>query len=97
VDGSAGAAAAVEHLANRGHQNIGFIGWPPGSGSGDDRLDGWRRAMRTRGLSTRGMALRGLDGISSGTVLAGVLLASSNPPTAIVCVSDTMAVGPSAK
>ena len=29
-----------------GHRRIAFVGWPPDSGVGDDRLEGWRAAMR---------------------------------------------------
>ena len=44
VDGAAGTRAAVEHLVGLGHRRIGFVGWPSGSGVGDDRRDGWRAA-----------------------------------------------------
>ena len=40
VDGAAGAAAAVRHLSALGHRRIAFIGWPEGSGVGDDRYRG---------------------------------------------------------
>ena len=48
VDGAAGTRAATEHLLGLGHRRIGFIGWPAGSGVGDDRRDGWRAAMSRR-------------------------------------------------
>jgi DNA-binding LacI/PurR family transcriptional regulator len=92
VDGAAGTAAATEHLYGLGHRRIGFLGWPEGSGSGDDRLAGWRDACRGLGLGEQPLA-RGENGIDSGRALAAGLLAAPEPPTALVCVSDVMAFG----
>jgi DNA-binding LacI/PurR family transcriptional regulator len=93
VDGAAGTAAAVEHLAGAGHRRIGFLGWPQGSGVGDDRLSGWAAAVTARRLPMRGLRALGEDGVASGSALARRLLESVNPPTALVCVSDSMALG----
>ncbi|MDH5522010.1 MAG: LacI family transcriptional regulator, partial [Acidimicrobiia bacterium] len=41
VDGAAGIAAAVEHVAGVGRTRFAFIGWPDGSATGDDRLRGY--------------------------------------------------------
>src|SRR5689334_21246656 len=46
VDGRAGVREATAHLLSRGGPRIGFIGWPSGSGTGDDRRAGWLEAMR---------------------------------------------------
>ncbi len=46
VDGAAGTAAATRHLIAAGHRRIAFVGWPDGSGVGDDRRAGWLAAMR---------------------------------------------------
>jgi len=93
VDGRAGVVAATRHLAEAGHRRIAFIGWPEGSEVGDDRHAGWLAASAELGLPTHDLAVRGLDGIGSGTRLAAELLDKTVPPTAFVCVSDTMAVG----
>ncbi len=50
VDGAAGTAAATEHLIDAGHRRIAFLGWPPGSGVGDDRRSGWATTMSADGL-----------------------------------------------
>ena len=92
VDGAAGTSAATEHLYEHGHRRIGFVGWPPGSGSGDDRLSGWRAACHRLGLDDR-PAAHGENGIEHGRALTAALLAGPTPPTALVCVSDVMAVG----
>jgi DNA-binding LacI/PurR family transcriptional regulator len=93
IDGAAGTEAAVEHLIARGHRRIGFLGWPPGSGVGDDRLAGWARALTAHRLPQRGLSLRGEDGEAAGAALATKLLRSAHPPTALVCASDSLALG----
>jgi DNA-binding LacI/PurR family transcriptional regulator len=93
VDGAAGTADAVAHLAEQGHRRIGFLGWPDGSGVGADRRAGWLRGLQARRLPVRGLDVVGEDGVAAGAALARRLLESSNPPTALVCVSDAMALG----
>jgi DNA-binding LacI/PurR family transcriptional regulator len=93
VDGAAGTAEAVDHLVSQGHRRIGFVGWPAGSGVGDDRRRGWYDAVRARKLPLRGLEVAGEDGIATGAALAGRLLDAAQPPTALVCVSDSMALG----
>lgn len=93
VDGASGTADAVRHLAGLGHSRIGFLGLTKGSGVGDDRFAGWSSAMRALGLPTKGLVARAEDGIASGRALAEKLLDGPQPPTGLVCVSDSMAVG----
>lgn len=92
VDGSAGTRLATEHLLERGHHQIAWIGWRKGSRIGEDRRSGWANAMRERGLSTGGLASRVEDTVASGREAAGVLLDQA-APTAFVCASDTLAAG----
>jgi DNA-binding LacI/PurR family transcriptional regulator len=93
VDGAGGVREATEHLIEQGHQRIAFIGWPGGSGVGEDRLSGWEQACRTAGLPRRDLSRRTEDGLEQGRQACASLLDSPKPPTAIVCVSDTLAVG----
>jgi DNA-binding LacI/PurR family transcriptional regulator len=93
VDGAAGTAAATEHLITAGHRRIAFLGWPPGSGVGDDRRSGWATAMAAHGLDFDGLARHALDGIAEGERLARDLLAEPDPPSAFVCASDPLAIG----
>lgn len=93
IEGSAGTSAAVGHLVDQGHQRIAFLGWPTGSGVGDDRHAGWLTAARNHRLPTRGLAVRAPDGVESGRALAAKLLGQGHPPTAFVCVSDSLALG----
>jgi DNA-binding LacI/PurR family transcriptional regulator len=51
VDGNAGLRAATSSLLARGLRRIAFLGWPAGSGTGDDRRAGWRAAMTEAGVA----------------------------------------------
>jgi DNA-binding LacI/PurR family transcriptional regulator len=93
VDGAAGVSMAVDHLVATGHRRIGFLGWPGGSGSGDDRYTGWVAAMKRHRLPTRALAVRGVNTIEDGTRLATTLLDRAQPPSALVAVSDALALG----
>jgi LacI family transcriptional regulator len=95
VDNAAGTAAAVEHLVARGHRRIAFVGWPEGSQVGDYRASGWRTALDKHGLlgEAAHLDVRGDDTVAGGGALASYLLDRDPAPTAIVAVSDTLAVG----
>jgi DNA-binding LacI/PurR family transcriptional regulator len=92
VDGAAGTQAATEHLLDRGHRRIGFVGWPTGSGVGDDRRDGWRRGADAVGLDTT-LHRSYEDSLDNGRRACAELLDADDPVTAFVCVSDTLALG----
>jgi DNA-binding LacI/PurR family transcriptional regulator len=85
--------AVVEHLVAQGHRRIAFVGWPEGSGVGDDRYGGWLQATAAHRLPTRGLVHRSEDGMAAGAALTARLLDQAVPPTAVVCVSDVMALG----
>jgi DNA-binding LacI/PurR family transcriptional regulator len=93
VDGASGVRAATGHLIAAGHQRIAFLGWPDGSGVGDDRRSGWEQACQAAGLDTGGLARQILDGLATGRAACAALLALPAPPTAFVCVSDHIALG----
>lgn len=92
VDGAAGTALATEHLLERGHTRIAWVGWAESSRIGEDRRSGWERTMTARGLDTGGLAERSPDTIEDGRVAAARLLDQAQP-TGFVCASDTLAVG----
>lgn len=93
VDGAAGTRAAAAHLVEGGHERIGFVGWPDRSGSGEDRRRGWLQACEGAGLATRGLSRRCENTIAHGRLACAALLDQARPPTAVVCVSDTVAAG----
>ncbi|MGP4018737.1 LacI family DNA-binding transcriptional regulator [Saccharopolyspora sp. 5N708] len=91
VDGATGTELATDHLIQRGHERIAFVGWPAGSGSGDDRRAGWQRAVRRAGLADD-RTVEVADGIDGGRNAVDRLL-SADPPTGFVCTSDSLALG----
>ena len=91
VDGAAGTRAATEHLLAAGHRRIGFLGWPAGPGVGDDRLAGWSSAMGAAGLPATVLA-RSHNDLTEGRAAAASLLDDPDL-TALVCVSDVLALG----
>ncbi|MFJ2210829.1 LacI family DNA-binding transcriptional regulator [Streptomyces sp. NPDC101062] len=91
VDGASGTDAAVEHLVALGHRKIAFLGWPRGSGVGDDRAEGWQRAMRRHGLPVRGRRAQSVDDLDSAHSAAGPLLDAG--ATAVIAASDMLALG----
>ncbi|MFC7331142.1 LacI family DNA-binding transcriptional regulator [Marinactinospora rubrisoli] len=93
VDGAAGTRDAVDHLHEQGHRRIGFIGWRPGSGVGDDRRAGWERACAAHGLGPQPSAAAENNEVRDGAAAARRLLDLPEPPTALVCVSDMIAIG----
>lgn len=98
VDGGAGTAEATELFLRTGHEAIGFLGWPSGSGAGDDRRDGWRRTLAAAGVGAgriRELTASIDDGVQTGAVAARHLLAAG--ATSIVCASDSLALGAAAQ
>ncbi|MDO5495466.1 MAG: substrate-binding domain-containing protein [bacterium] len=91
VDGSAGTAAVVERLAAEGHTRIAYISWPIEPGVGEDRYQGYARAIGAAGLSSDGLIRECEDHALDAQAAASDLLAAG--ATAIVCASDTLALG----
>lgn len=89
VDGRAGAAEASAWLRSRGARRIGFLGWPAGSGTGDDRRAGWREA--TAGV--QGPALEAPEDVPAARAAVAAALDAGAGLDALVCASDTLALG----
>lgn len=90
VDGMTGTRRATEILLARGCEKIAFLGWPEGSGAGDDRRAGWVAALEAAGNSHR-LQQSTEDGVSHGHSAAVALLADG--ADGIVCASDSLAIG----
>ncbi|KAA9089033.1 LacI family DNA-binding transcriptional regulator [Microbacterium radiodurans] len=93
VDGAAGTRAASSHLAGLVGDAVAFLGWPTGSGTGDDRERGWRSVVGSGGVRLSAEE----DVAAARAVVAAALEAA--PATgrgaidALVCASDTLAIG----
>ncbi|MBE1501765.1 DNA-binding LacI/PurR family transcriptional regulator [Amycolatopsis lexingtonensis] len=98
VDGAAGTRLATDHLVRQGHRRIAFVGWPEGSGSGDDRRAGWAAGLAAAGLG-EGPQAAVYDGVEGGRSAAARLLdaGGGGSPTAFVCASDSLALGVTAE
>jgi DNA-binding LacI/PurR family transcriptional regulator len=92
VDGARGTSEAVDHLVALGHRHVAFLGWPEGSGVGDDRARGWREALLRHGLNPDGLRLEAADTVESATAAARALLRDT-PATAVLAASDMLALG----
>jgi DNA-binding LacI/PurR family transcriptional regulator len=95
VDNVAGVGAVVDHLVQRGHRRIAFVGWPDGITIGDRRARGWHAAIERHGLLAECGALdaRCEDSVTAAAEQAFRLLSHPEPPTAFVTATDTLAVG----
>lgn len=92
VDGAAGTASAVHHLAAQGRRNIGFVGWPRGSLAGDDRYNGYLLAMAELGCDADPDLVWQGSHRGLGTAAMNAWLQRGTPVDGVVCVSDRPAV-----
>jgi len=92
VDGHEGVRRATQHLYGRGLRQIGYLGWPHGSGTGDDRRLGWLDACAELGIDSTA-ELVAEDRVPDARVAVQALLTGGSGVEAFVCVSDTLALG----
>ena len=90
-----GAYAITEHLAgHHGYADIAFAAGPAGSPDSAARFDGFRAALRERGLAEPDEpAFRGDFTTAGGRRVAAALLAAGRQPRAVVCANDQTAIG----
>ena len=97
VDGWAGLREATRSLTAAGIERIAFLGWPSPSGTGDDRRRGWRDALREAGALTdaeiAALDIATEDGVTQGRDAVRGLLDSGVEVDAVVCASDSLALG----
>lgn len=94
VDGAAGTREATEHARRVAGPRVAFLGWPGGSGTGDDRERGWREAMRggVTDSELAGLRLSVPESVADARAATAGLL-QRDAVDAIVCVSDSLAIG----
>jgi len=98
IDDVAGGRLATEHLLDRGHRSIGFVGDLPDAGLGftvsERRHRGYHEALAAAGVPAdprlTGLGAYGRAGASA---LAAAMLAAPDRPTAVFAASDMQAVG----
>jgi LacI family transcriptional regulator len=97
VDDVAGGELAVEHLIERGHSRLAFVGGPAEIPQVDDRRRGAARALERAGRPTDAITefpttgLTVADGRQAGERLMG--MSARRRPTAAFCANDLVAVG----
>jgi LacI family transcriptional regulator len=89
-----GARTATEHLLAKGCKRIGFINGQQGLDNTRDRLKGYKQALASNDVPFDAALVRpGNWEPSSGYQMTLELMALDNPPDAIFCANDMMAVG----
>ena len=89
-----GAYGATEYLINLGHRRIGFITGSMDLGCAQDRLEGYKAALRTfHTAEDPELIFEGDFFQNSGVAAANVLLDLAAAPTAIFASNDVMAMG----
>ncbi|HEY2041576.1 MAG TPA: LacI family DNA-binding transcriptional regulator [Jatrophihabitans sp.] len=97
VDDFVGGQLAIDHLLERGHRRIAFVGGPLGLNQVADRLRGAREALQRRGAGAEDItvveteALNVASGRDAGERIAG--LSARRRPTAVFCANDLIAFG----
>ncbi|GEN81404.1 LacI family DNA-binding transcriptional regulator [Actinotalea fermentans] len=90
----AGGRTATEHLLGLGHRRIGWIGGPEASAAARERFHGYTAALDSAGLRLDRTIVRGgLFSVETGVTFGQELLRLPDPPTAVVCGDDEIAVG----
>lgn len=94
-DNRQGMAQAVEHLFGLGHRRIGLLAGPQSTTTGQERLEGGRAALRSHRirlddhLVVVSEAFQEENGYRAGRRL----LRTAEPPTAVICANDLIALG----
>ena len=96
VDGAVGTGLAVRHLLDLGRRRIAYLGWPDDGeqpSTGTDRRRGWLEALEAAGLGGTPVEVRSTNEAAAAESAVAGLLAGPDAPDAIVCASDTLALG----
>ena len=92
-DGFAGVGAGVRHLVEQGYDRVGFLGWPEGSSVGDDRHAGWVAATRAAGIFDADLQAFAPQDVDAAAEAVLPLLDALRGGGALICASDTLALG----
>ena len=94
IDNRLAGYRATEHLIGLGHSRIAFAGGRPGTSSNRQRLLGYAQALIDPGIAfDNALVFSGDFSHLSGVVTAKRILALSDPPSAVVCADDSIAIG----
>jgi LacI family transcriptional regulator len=91
-DGESGFRALTLRLVALGHRRIAHLGAPEAFSYAGHRLKGWRDALEESGMAP-GPALVCAATEDAGEIAAARLFSTPEPPTAVVCATDRIAIG----
>ena len=93
IDNFNAISSAVNYLCSLGHKRIGFITGLEDSDVGKNRHAGYVQGLAANGLKfTRQLVFEGDFSFKSGLAGADYFMSLKNPPTAIICANDSMAI-----
>ena len=93
VDDEQAAYDAVRELIRLGHRRIGFLGANDRAVSSNFRRKGYIRALKESGIEVRNdLIYKGNFEYEHGALGFDKLMSAAEPPTAIFCVSDLLAI-----
>jgi len=93
VDERAAGEIATQHLLDLGHERIGFVAGPVHYLPTQLKAAGRATALTAAGLEPAGLTAYAEFGIEGGRRAVAELLELPEPPTAVICSSDLMAIG----
>ncbi|MBM7591353.1 LacI family DNA-binding transcriptional regulator [Brevibacillus fulvus] len=94
IDNVEGAKLAVQHLVAKGHQRIAFIGGPSNSSAWQERTEGYCLALLEAGIPVdEALIKEGPTTRQGGYETIRKVLEQPDPPTAIFCYNDIIALG----
>lgn len=94
VDDEGGAYDAVKHIISCGHKKIGIVSTNVSALSSFDREKGYRRALADNGIEYREeYVYRSTYDFVDGERAFKYFMGLPEPPTAVFCISDILAVG----
>lgn len=95
IDYEAGVDAAMEHLFELGHRDVGFISGPLSLGSAQVRAKAFREALTRRGsMSSPGWLQEGDHRVEGGArAMRRILNSGKRRPTAVLSSNDLTAIG----
>jgi DNA-binding LacI/PurR family transcriptional regulator len=94
LDNAYGAYLIVNHLINQNHRRIALISGPRSVSTSADRTEGYLKALKDRGLKIDPVLVKyGAFSQETGFKYTKQLMSLLNPPQAIFCGDDAIALG----
>ena len=96
VNNEDGMRQVAQHLLDKNHERLALLSWPEGSQAGYFREQGFLQTVAAAGIPAEQVTLlRGDNNVRYGNQAVQQLLAMplAQRPTAVACVTDTIAIG----